>query len=153
MRRASKSAPEYFLLFEKPTTVNKNIGPTLNLVPKEPCQSLISELLWHLMTILYGLVVRWLLVSTNGITIKFMGVGGFKSSTLTVTWLSSWLDHPKLKKYSAFCVLYGYLTWFHWIKHISHSFWHWVTNHDVIQKLFKKWMDFEMEESLYNGYT
>jgi hypothetical protein len=38
---------------------------------------------------LYGLVVRWLFVSRNGIKVQFLGVVGFKSSTLTVYCLSS----------------------------------------------------------------
>ena len=38
---------------------------------------------------MYGLVVRGLFVSTNGIKMQFLVVVGFKSSTLTVYCLSS----------------------------------------------------------------
>ena len=42
-----------------------------------------------MMSKLYGLVVRWLFVPKNGIKMQFLGVVGFKSSTLTVHCLKS----------------------------------------------------------------
>ena len=51
------------------------------------------------MSKLDGLVVRWLFVSTNGIKMQFLGVVGFKSSTLTVYCLCSWFFHQKLKNF------------------------------------------------------
>ena len=84
----------------------------LNLVPKKPCRSEVSELPWHLMSKLYGFVVRWLFVSRNGIKMHFLSVVGFKTSTLTVYYLSSWFIHKQPKTFSNLCVLY-------WLSHLS----------------------------------
>ena len=93
------------------------------------------------MSKLYGLVVRWLFVSRNGIKMQFLGVVGFKSSTLTVYCLSSWFVHQKRKTYSNLCVLcwLSHLSWFQGPKYIPPSFWPRVTNHDVKSKMSKKW--------------
>ena len=59
------------------------VGKTsnLSLVPKKPCWSELSEWMWQFMSKLYGLVFRWLFVSTNGNKMQFLGVVGFKSTT------------------------------------------------------------------------
>ena len=95
--------------------------PKLN--PKKTCQSLLLELLWHLLSKLHGLVIRCQ-VSTKGIKMQFVGVVVSKSSTLTVYRLSSWFVPSKLKTYSSLCVPYrlSHLSWFHEIKHISPAF-------------------------------
>ena len=92
------------------------------------------------MSKLYGLVVRWLFVSRNGIKMQFLGVVGFKSSTLTVYFLSSWLVHQKRKTYSNLCVLcrLSHLSWFEGPNYVPPSFWPRVTNHDVKSKMSKK---------------
>ena len=54
------------------------------------------------MSNLYGLVVRWLFVSRNGIKMQFLGVVGFKSSTLTVYCLRSWFVYQKRKTCSMY---------------------------------------------------
>ena len=66
------------------------------------------------MSKLYGLVIRWLFVSINGILMQFVCVVGFKSSTLTGYCKSSWFIHQQRKKYSSLCVLcwHNYLSWF-----------------------------------------
>ena len=51
----------------------------------------------------YGLVVRWLFVSRNGIKMQFFGVVGFKGPTLNVYCLSSWFIH-KQSKHIQICV-------------------------------------------------
>ena len=91
------------------------------------------------MSRLYGLVVRWLLVSRNSIKMQFFGVVGFKSSTLTVYCLSSWFVHQQRKTYSNLCVLcwLSHLSWFQGPKYFPPSFWPWVTNHDVKSKISK----------------
>ena len=93
------------------------------------------------MSKLYGLVVRWLFVSRNGIKVQFLGVVGFKSSTLTVYCLSSWFVCQQRKTYSNLCVLcwLSHLSWFWGPKYISPFFWPRVTNHDVKSKILKKW--------------
>ena len=90
------------------------------------------------MSKLYGLVVRWLFVSRNGIKVQFLGVVGFKSSTLTVYCLSSWFVCQQRKTYSNLCVLcwLSHLSWFWGPKFISPFFWPWVTNH--VEKLRRK---------------
>ena len=92
------------------------------------------------MSKLYGLVVRWLFVSRNGIKVQFLGVVGFKSSTLTVYCLSSWFVRQQRKTYSNLCVLcwLSHLSWFWGPKYISPFFWPRVTNHDVKSKMSKK---------------
>ena len=92
------------------------------------------------MSTLYGLVVRWLFVSRNGIKMQFLGVVRFKSTTLTVYCLSSWFVHQQRKTYSNLCVLcwLSHLSWFQGPKYILPSFWLWVTNHDVTSKILKK---------------
>ena len=93
------------------------------------------------MSKLYGLVDRWLFVSRNGLKMQFLGVVGFKSSTLTVYCLSSWIVHQQRKTYSNFCVLcwLSHPSWFQGPKDIPPSFWPQVTNHDVKSKISKKW--------------
>ena len=54
---------------------------------------------------LYGLFVRWLFVSGNGIKIQFLGVVGSKSSTLTVYCLRSWFVYQIRNTYLNLCVL------------------------------------------------
>ena len=44
------------------------------------------------MSQLYGLDVRWLFMSRNGIKMQFLGVVGFKSLTLTVYCLKQGSD-------------------------------------------------------------
>ena len=91
------------------------------------------------MSKLYGLVVRWLFVSTNGIKMQYLGVFSFKSSTLTVYCLNSWFVHQKPKTYSNVCVLcwISNLSWFLGPKYIQPSFWPRVTNHNVKSKMSK----------------
>ena len=93
------------------------------------------------MSKLYGLIVRWLFVSRNGIKMQFLSVVGFKSSTLTVYCLSSWFVHQKQKTYSNLCVLcwLSHLSWFEGPKYIPPSFWPQVRNHDVRSKMSKNW--------------
>ena len=128
-------------LVEKTSHRNTKFWPPLNLVPKKLCWSKLSELIWHLMSKLYVLVVRWLFVSRNGIKVQFLGVVGFKSSTLTVYCLSSWFVQQQRKTCSYLCVLcwHTHLSWFQGPKDIPPSFWPWVTNHDVKPKVLKKW--------------
>ena len=92
------------------------------------------------MSKLYGLILRWLFVSTNGIKIQFLGVVGFNSSTLTVYGLNSWFVHQKRKTYSKLCVLcwISHLSWLPGPKYIPPSFWPRFTNHDVTSKMSKK---------------
>ena len=92
------------------------------------------------MSKLYGLVVRWLFVSRNGIKMQFLYVVGFKSSMMTVFCLSSWFVHQQRKTYSNLCVLcwLSHLSCFQGPKYIPPSFWPWVTNHGVKSKLKKK---------------
>ena len=68
------------------------------------------------------------------------GVVGFKSSTLTVYCLSSWLVHQQRKTYSHLCVLcwLSHLLWFQGPKYIPSSFWLRVTNQDFKSKNSKK---------------
>ena len=91
------------------------------------------------MTKLFGLVVRWLLVSRNGIKMQFLGVVGFKSSTLTVYCLSSWFVHQQQKRYFNLCVhcWLSNLSWFQGPKYSPPSFWLVVTNHEVKSKISK----------------
>ena len=72
---------------------------------------------------MYGLVVRCLFVSKNGIKMPFLGVVGFKISTLNVYCLSSWFVHQKRKTYSNLCVLCRliHLSWFQGPKYIPPS--------------------------------
>ena len=93
------------------------------------------------MSKLYGLVVRWLFVSRNGIKVQILGVVGFKSSTLTVYCLSSWFLRQQRKTYSNLCVLcwLSHLSWFWGPKYISPFFWPRVTNNDIKSKISKKW--------------
>ena len=139
-RGTSQSAPKYSLSLKKAPTVKKILTP-LNMVPKKPCWSGLSELLGHLMSKLYGLVVRWLFVSRNGIKIQFLVVIGFKSSTLTVYCLSSWFIHKQPKTYSNLCVLcwLSHLSWSQGPKYFPSSFWPRVINHDIKSKFLKKW--------------
>ena len=94
------------------------------------------------MSQLYGLVVIWLFVSRNGIKMQFLGVVGFKSSTLTDYCLSSWFVHQQWKTYSHLCVLcsLSHLSWFQGPKYIPPSFWLWVTNHDFRSKDSKSFL-------------
>ena len=92
----------------------------------------------------YGLIVRWLFVSRNGIKMHFLGVVGFKSSTLTVYYVSSWFIHQKRKTYSNLCVLCWliHLSSFQGPKYIPPSFWPLVTNHALLHNFFmmlKSW--------------
>ena len=123
--------------WKKPPTVNKRFWPLLNQVPKIPCWSKLSELLWLLMSKLDGLVVRRLFVSTTNIKMKFLDVVGFKGSNLTDYCLSYWFVYKKLNTYSALFVPWGlsHLLWFQGLKYIPTSFWHWVKNHDVNDSL------------------
>ena len=79
--------------------------------------------------------------SRNGIKMQFLGVVGFKRSTLTVYFLSSWFVHQQRKTYSNLCVLcwLSHLSWFQGPKYIPPSVWLRVTNHDVKSKISKKW--------------
>ena len=103
------------------------------------------------MSKLYGLVVRWLFVSTKGITIQILGVVGFKNSTLTVYCLSSWFVNQKLKTYTALFVLCrpSHLSWFQELKYMPPSVWLQVTNHDMKSKNFKKWFQILQQGNLY----
>ena len=138
MRGTSQSAAKYSLSLKKPPTINTKFWPPLNLVPKKPCRSKLSELLWHLMSKLYSLVIRLLFVSRNDIKMQFFVVVGFKSSTLTVYCLGSWFIYQQRKTYLNLCVLcwLSHLLWIHGPKDISPSFWPWVTNHDVKSKMW-----------------
>ena len=96
------------------------------------------------MSKLYGLVVGLLFLSRNGIKMQFLGVVGFKSSTLTVYCLSSRLVHKQRKTYSNLCVLcwLSHISWFQWPKYFPPSFWPQFTNHDVRQKFSFSAVDF-----------
>ena len=98
-------------------------------------------MLWHLIIKLYSLVVRWLFVSRNDIKMQFFGVVGFKSSTLTVSCLSSLFVHQKRKTYSNFCVpcWLSHISGFQGPKNILPFFWPRVTNHDAKSKISEKW--------------
>ena len=56
---------------------------------------------------------------------RFLGVVGFKSSTLTAYCTSSWFIRQKMKTESTVCVPYGlsHLSWFQGLKYVSPSFW------------------------------
>ena len=71
---------------------------------------------------------------------QFLGVVGFKSSTLTVFCISTWRVHQKLKTYLTLCVLYGlsHLSLFRGFKYISPPFLPRVTNHYVKSNILKK---------------
>ena len=75
----------------------------------------------------------------NGIQMEFLGVVGFKSSTLTVYCLSSWFVHRQRKTYSNLCVLcwLSNLSLFQGPEYIPPSVWLWVTNPDVKSKVQK----------------
>ena len=90
MSQSSQSAPEYSLLLKKPPTVNEkkkvltppNLSAKKNLVGHsfQNCCYTRCKNLW--------LVVRGLFVPRNGIKMQFLGVVGFKSSTMTAYCLS-----------------------------------------------------------------
>ena len=77
------------------------------------------------MSKMFSLVSRWLFVSRNGIKMQFLGVFGFKSSTLTVYCWSSWFVHQQRKTCSNLCVLcwLSHLSWLQGPKDIPPSFW------------------------------
>ena len=76
------------------------------------------------MSKVYGLVDRWLFVSRNGMKMQFLGIVGFKSSTLTVYCLGSWFVHQQRKTYSNLCV-------FCWLSHLS-----WFQGPRIVHPLF-----------------
>ena len=101
----------------------------------------------------YGLVVRWLFVSRNGIKVQVLGVVYFKSLYLTVFCVTSWFVQQKRKTHWNLCVLcwLNHLSWFPGTKNIPPSFWSWVTNHDVSQKCQKN--DFLGHCSFYTNFS
>ena len=74
LREGPGSQPQSTLSLKKLPTVNEKFRPSLNLVPKKPCRSKLSDLLWHLISKCWGLVIRWLCMSTNGIKVHSLGV-------------------------------------------------------------------------------
>ena len=96
------------LVEKKPPLIFFLNWPSLKKVPKKPCQTYISELLWHLMSEFYALVIRWLFASRNGIHAIF-GMSRFQKFNIVCLLLpASIFSSKSLSIFNFVCPLW---TW------------------------------------------
>ena len=93
-----KNYPVLSLVEKNLLLLIQNSDPPLKLVPKKPCQSQLSELLSHLMSKLFGLVVRCLFVSRNGIKMQFFQCSWFQKVNFDYLRLMLLICPPTTKK-------------------------------------------------------
>ena len=142
IREGPASQPQSTLSrWKKTPTVNKKFWPPLSLVPKKTVAIIAFRIAWTLDVNILWFVCQVAVCVQKGPKMQFLGVVGFKSSTLTVYCFSSWFIHQQRKTYSNLCVLCWliHLSWFQGPRYIPASFWPRVTNHDVKSKISKRW--------------
>ena len=96
-------SPRVLSLVEKTPTINKKFLPPPKVGPKITVSIIAFRIAWTLDVKIVWFCCQVAVCVKKWHKMQFLCVVGFKSSTLTVNWLSSWFIHQQ-RKHSQVCV-------------------------------------------------